>query len=110
VTQLSNRFLPFVFAAMFIGPVSAQDLATMQIAHDLGTLLASEEKCGFSFDQAAIEAFIDDKVDPGNMAFAGDLSMMTTGAQMQIMQMEGSSLTAHCRAVSRSAKHFGFIK
>ncbi|WP_413874125.1 hypothetical protein [Albidovulum sp.] len=96
--------------SLFAASASAQDLDTMQIALDLGTLLAAEQKCGLTYDQVAIEAFIDAKVDPGNMSFASDLSMMTSGAKMQLVQMDGSAITAHCRAVSRSAKHFGFIK
>jgi hypothetical protein len=88
----------------------SQDIATMQKAQELGTVLGAEGKCGFSYDQDAISDWIDANVPPDDMSFASMLDTMTRGTQFQMEDMSQSSLTAQCRAVERTAKHFGFVK
>jgi hypothetical protein len=90
-------------------PALAQDFESMQLANDLGTVLASEEPCGFTFDQAAIEAFIEDKVSADDMGFASTLSVMTQGQRIQIDKMSASSKTAHCTQIKRVAGSYGFL-
>lgn len=88
----------------------AQDLQSMQRAQALGTVLAAEEKCGLSYDQDAIKAWIDGNVPADDMDFASTLSLMTMGMQSQLDEMSKSSLTAHCRSVERTARKYHFVK
>lgn len=101
-----------LMTALLAAPASAsaQNYQSMQMATDLGGILGSEQACRLSFDQAAIERWIDQNVDPSDMSFPSTLAMMTQGAEFQIQSMQGSALAAHCRSVERTARHFGFIQ
>jgi hypothetical protein len=89
--------------------VAAGDLKRMQLASSLGDLLASEKPCGLSYDQAAIDKFIDANVPAGDMEFTSTLTMMTEGQKAQIGEMSKSELHAHCRQIGRVAKHYHFV-
>ncbi len=102
--------LAAVLAALITTAANGQSMKSMQLANDLGSVLAAEEPCGFTYDQDAISAWIDKNTDPSDMGFSSSLSAMTSGAEYQIKDMAKSALTAHCRAISRTAKHYGFIK
>ena len=91
-------------------PVLAQGLESMKLATELGTVLASEEPCGLTFDQTAIAAFIEAKVPADDMSFPSRLSMMTKGSAYQIDEMSASSKTAHCTQIKRVAASYGFIQ
>lgn len=91
-------------------PVLAQGLESMKLATELGTVLASEEPCGLTFDQTAIAAFIEAKVPADDMGFASTLNMMTEGQKYQIEEMSASSKTAHCTQIKRVAASYGFIQ
>lgn len=94
-----------------VAPATAQSaLESMELASNLGTILASEEACGLTYRQEAIETFIDDRVSPENIGFPSELQSSTWIAGLQVSDMSDSALTAHCRAVSSSARHFGFIE
>lgn len=82
---------------------------TMQMALNLGAVLAAEKPCGFAYDQAAIEAFIDKNVPADDMGFPAMLTTMTSGAEFELQSMSESQKTAHCRQVGRIAKSYGFI-
>ncbi|TNV17859.1 signal recognition particle [Ochrobactrum teleogrylli] len=86
----------------------ADDLSTMQLASGLGSVLAAEEPCGLSFDQGAIEKFINAKVPADNLNFAGTLNMMVSGAKLELDGMSASQKTANCTQVKRVAKSYGF--
>jgi len=88
----------------------ADDLATMQLASGLGSVLAAEEACGLSFDQSAIEKFITAKVPADNLNFSGTLNMMVSGAKLELDGMSPSQKTANCTQVKRVAKSYGFTK
>lgn len=108
IRALAFATLSLVGASQAIAQGSS--LETMELAVSLGSILGSEQFCGLSFDQAAIQAFIDEKIPADDMGFASDLSMMTSGATFQQSGMSESSKTAHCAAVARTARHYGFIK
>lgn len=91
-------------------PALAQGLESMSLASELGTVLASEEACGLTFDQTAIAAFIEAKVAADDMGFASTLNMMTEGNKYQIEEMSVSSKTAHCTQIKRVAASYGFIR
>jgi transcriptional antiterminator Rof (Rho-off) len=88
----------------------AQDLKSMQLANELGSVLASEESCGLSYDQVAIRTFIEKHVRADDMSFANTLNVMTQGAQFQLKGMSASAKTAHCTQISRVARTYGFTK
>ncbi|MEW6121648.1 MAG: signal recognition particle [Pseudomonadota bacterium] len=97
-----------VAAAMSLAtPAAAQ--GSMEVAMQLGSVLASEGPCNLTYDQAAIEAFIEKKVKATDLDFAGTLALMTAGQEVQIKDMSKSALTAHCAQVRRSAKAYKFI-
>lgn len=98
------------FGVFLAGSASAQTIDSMQLANHLGSVLASEEKCGLTFNQAAIEAYVTSKVKADDMSFPSTLEMMTTGQKALLDEMSPSSLTAHCAQVRRVAKSNGFTE
>ncbi|MFN4058183.1 MAG: hypothetical protein ACK4HW_08380 [Roseinatronobacter sp.] len=105
-----RRILLISMMVISASQAAAQGFESMQKASNLGTVIASEQQCGLSFDQDAIEAWIDENTDPSDMSFAGNLQMMIQGSQYNTGSLSGSALTAHCRAVERTSRHFGFIQ
>ena len=103
----------FVIAAAIVAALSlgatAQGLGSMQVANDLGSVLASETACELKFNQAAIAAYIDANVEATDMGFASNLSTMTSGHEYRLRDMSTSAKTAHCAQISRVAKSYGFI-
>jgi hypothetical protein len=97
-------------AVFFVAPASGQSMKSMQLASDLGSVLAAEEACGLSYDQSAIGSFIEENVDADDMSFPSTLQMMTAGSKFELEDMSTSSLTAHCVQIRRVAKSFSFIE
>lgn len=91
------------------GAFAWSEMESMAFANDLGMILASEEPCGMTYDQGAIQALIEKTVPAEDMSFPSTLSVMTQGQAYSLQKMSPSSLTAHCAAVTRSAKHFGLV-
>lgn len=89
-------------------PAVAQ-METTKLALDLGTVLGSEAFCDLSYKQDRIETFIAENAPASEMGFASTLSMMVQGTAMQNQSMSPSAKTAHCAAISQTARHFGFI-
>ena len=107
---MARFFIISIFLAFSANIAMSQSFENQQKAVDLGALLASEDLCHLSYDRAAIEHWIDENVDPSDMSFPADLNAMTEGAKFEFGGMSASSKAAHCRAVTRTAKHFGFLK
>lgn len=89
---------------------AAQDLKSMTLANELGSVLASEELCGLSFEQSAIAAFVEKRVRADDLSFASTLKMMTSGNEIQLRDMSASSKTAHCTQIRRVARSYGFTR
>ncbi|MEM8554013.1 MAG: signal recognition particle [Pseudomonadota bacterium] len=85
------------------------ELENMQRAMELGQIIASEKPCGLTFDQSAISAWIDTNVPADDMGFTSNLQMGSMSMEMELTSMSDSLKTAHCRAIERTARHFGFI-
>lgn len=81
---------------------------SMNTAVALGSVLASEEPCGLTYDQSAIEAYISKNVKADDMQFPSTLQMMTEGQKYQMKDMSASQMTAHCAQIKRLAKSYGF--
>jgi hypothetical protein len=106
-----KRVLLLGLAAMSATSATAQtkQLKSMNLALELGSVLAAEEACGLTYDQSAIERFIDKNVPADDMSFPSSLSMMTSGSAVQLEEMTASAKTAHCSQIRRIAKSYGFI-
>lgn len=96
-------------------PAAAQtaewtDIERFETASSLGLVLASEEFCNLSFNQTAVESYIDQNVPADDMAFTSDLRAGITMGEYQIESMKGADAVAHCRQIARVAKSFGFIE
>ncbi len=101
-----NRTAAAILAtALFGAPAIADSMST---AVALGSVLASEELCGLSYNQDAISAYIDKHVKEDDMKFPSTLQMMTAGSKIQLQDMRKSQLTAHCAQIKRVAKKYGF--
>ena len=112
------RLYGMILALALASPALGQDdpLATFQedvrimgLASNLGTLIGSELFCGLTFDQSAIAAWIAANVPADRMDFTGTLRLMMMGEAGNQAGMTASAKTAHCTAVSQSARHLGFI-
>ena len=104
------RALPLLPLALAASPALAlDDLQALTLANSLGTLIASEAACGLTYDQTAISRFITERVPPERMDFASQLQLQTMGIEFQLQGMSPSALTAHCAAVTQSARREGFI-
>ena len=99
----------YALAAMLAATPAAAQLETMQLAVELGSVLGSESFCGLTYKQDRIAAFIAEKAPANDMGFAPNLAMMTQGADFQNQSMTPSAKTAHCAAITQTARHFGFI-
>jgi hypothetical protein len=88
----------------------AGSIDSMNLANEIGSIIASEEVCGLTYDQAAISAFIESKVPASDMSFPSTLNMMVKGNALQLEGMSPSAKTAHCTQVRRVAKSYKFIK
>lgn len=91
-------------------PSLAQSLDSMTLANDLGSVLAAEEACGLSYDQAAISSFIEKNVPAEDMSFPSLLQTMVAGHEYSWPDMSRSAQTASCAQIGRIAKSYGFTK
>lgn len=82
----------------------------MSKAMSLGTLIGSEEYCGLTFDQAAIEAWVEKNIPADAMDFPQHMSMGHDAEIYQQSSRSPSAKTAHCAGVTRTARHYGFLK
>lgn len=104
------RLLIAAVVAVAAGPVLSQGMESLAKANELGGILGSEEICGLSYNQPAIQAWIDANVPPSDMGFASSLHMQAQGSALMFKRQSASERTAHCAAVTRTAKHYGFIE
>lgn len=88
--------------------MSQMDL--MDAAESLGAIIGSEQSCGLDLDQDAIAAWVDANIPPDALKFPGLLSYEVGTQQRRIGDMSQSEKTAHCRAVTNSAKALGLVK
>lgn len=100
----------FVSLVVLLCSRAPEALATDQdLAWKLGSVIGSEEFCGLSYDQGAIEAFVARNVSENDMAFAAELDDQVGGTKVENKEMSASEKTAHCTQIRRVAKSFGFI-
>lgn len=101
-----NKTAAATAAAMLFATPAMAD--SMTIAVSLGTVLASEEFCGLTYNQDAISTYIAKNVKDDDMQFPSTLQMMTEGQKSQLKEMSKSQVTAHCAQIKRLTKSYGF--
>jgi len=102
------KLLRLLIAAIPVWPsiVGASD----DVAHELGSMLASEKFCELTYNQEAIAAYIEQNVDEGDMGFASMLRLMTTGHSVGLKELDESGKSAHCTQIRRVAKKYNFTE
>lgn len=98
-----------LFLACPIGATAQTNPDTMQNANNLGTLLAAQSPCGLTYDQTAVNAWIDANVPADDMEFASKLELVTSVRGRKFNDMTETARAAQCHAATRTARHFGFI-
>jgi len=82
---------------------------SMNVAMQLGALLAGEDACHLTYDGDAIRAYIAKHVRPDDMEFGTMLDTMVGGQRIEIRNMGRSELIAFCTQTERAAKANGFM-
>jgi hypothetical protein len=88
--------------------VNATSLDSMELAHQLGTVLAAEQPCHFTYDMAAVQIYIARHVQESDMSFGSLLQLMVQGEAIQIEEMTPATLAALCTQTGRVARFNGF--
>ncbi|MBO9136902.1 signal recognition particle [Rhizobium sp. L80/93] len=96
--------------AVFAFPLLSHAEDSMAVQLQLSTLLAAESQCGMTYDQNAIQQFIDKKVSADDLDFASSLALMSRGQQAQVEQMSDSGKFAFCAQQRRVAKKLNFVQ
>ena len=78
-------------------------------ADELGSVLAAESPCHFTYDVTAIQNYIVKNVSEDDMAFGNALQGLTEVHKIVIQSMTPATLAAFCTQTARVAKFNGFI-
>lgn len=105
---MRSAFAACLAASLLASPAAEAD--SMDVAAQLGSVLAGEEFCGLTYDQAAIQAFIEKHVKSDDMSFPSMLQTMTSGYEIENKDLSASGKTAHCVQIARIARSYGFTK
>jgi hypothetical protein len=71
-------------------------------AEQIGMLLASEQLCGLTYNQLAVQRFIEQHVDANDLQFPPLLELFVNWDRQQVLgSITGSHLTAHCTQIKR---------
>lgn len=96
-----------LFALALAAPAHAQD---RDFRNGLADLLASEEVCGLSYDQAALARLVSDRVAADDVSFTDDVASLSGFAKYRLDSMGASARTVHCTQIARLAAEFGLTK
>ncbi|MEP2980453.1 MAG: signal recognition particle [Lentilitoribacter sp.] len=106
-----KALLPIILSASWLTNANSQDISkSIQLAQNLGNLIASEQYCDLSYSQEAIADFVEMNVSAEDMEFPSRLEGFIT---LSNFTLESKSLTAkmaHCTQITRLAKSHRFIK
>jgi hypothetical protein len=90
--------------------VTEYELKRIEVARELGNLLASEKACGLTYNHDAIESFIRERIPPTDLDFPGMLQDETRFVLLiELRDMSESSLIAHCYQIRQLAKQYNLI-
>lgn len=76
-------------------------------AEAIGTIIASEGPCHISLDQDAIRAWVNTTVPADRLDYPSMMSGAVALAGYRLKDMGQSEMTAHCTAITNSAKALG---
>jgi hypothetical protein len=106
-----------MFKRLVLGALALTAAITSALARDsydaasqLADVLVSEEMCGLTFDQAAIDAWISANVAEDDMEFTGNLTALTSVSEYSLGDITPSAKTARCAQVRRVSKSYGFTE
>lgn len=88
----------------------AEDFNEERMGIHLGTILAAEQPCGFSYDQSAIKKYIAENVPASSISFPATLMRWTEAQKSDVSDLVGAEKSAYCAATEHTAKSFGFIQ
>lgn len=108
--QYRHRLFVALTFIMSFATGSTMALDSYDAAEQLANVLASEQICNLTFDQDAIEAWIEANVAADDMEFSGNLTGSMSLSEYMLDEMPPSAQTAHCAQVRRVSKSFGFTK
>ena len=84
---------------------------THELAEQIGMLLASEQLCGLTDNQLAVQRFIEQHVDANDLQFPPLLELFVNWDRQQVLgSITGSHLTAHCTQIKRLATEYGLLE
>lgn len=95
-------------AVALAAPAGAQ--SARELRDTLSIIFASEEPCGFTYSHDAIADWVDQHVDPSDMRHSTGVAPYVSIHTDRINSQGQSERVAHCRAVERTARHYGFIE
>ena len=93
-----------------VAPATAAKLSKVELAMEVGLVMASEEYCSLRYDHDGIAAWIDEKIAPNDIEFPQLLSTHTSLSGYQLEKMTPAQKAAHCRMMERAAKAYGFAR
>lgn len=94
----------------FTGVGSADSLSNHDLAEDVATIIAGAEVCDLALSEAAVLAYIDERVDHTVMGFSDSLDQNLRLARFTAEKWSGLVRSAQCRAIENSARAQGFIE
>jgi hypothetical protein len=101
--------LPILVLFGFAASVCNAQENSVALATTLGSVLAAEKPCHFSYDRDAIQQYINKNVQESDMSFGSILQAMVEGQTIEMRDMTPATLTAFCAQTGRVAKFNGFI-
>lgn len=98
--------LAFAAAVLVASPAAAE--TDFFLTRGLADVIASEQMCSLTYDQAAIDAFITKNVAADDMLFPATLKGAVRLSEAEQAGMTPSGVAAHCTQIRRVAKSYGF--
>jgi hypothetical protein len=103
------KFATIMLSGLLVTTVGNSQESSIVVATQLGSVLAAEEPCHFSYDMAAIQRYISRNVSESDMGFGSLLQTMVQGQTYEMRRMTPATLAAFCAQTERVAKFNGFI-
>lgn len=97
-------------AAFFLVATPALSGAQDAALFDLGRLLAADEACGLSFNEAAVDAYLIKYADPTDLSASRLLDVAIRGTRSQLRNMKPTDLAVQCKLARRSADALGLLQ
>lgn len=110
-SKTGKVLLPIIMSASWFTHANSQDISkSIQLAQNLGNLIASEQYCDLSYNQEAIADFVKMNVSAEDMEFPTRLEGFITLSNFTLESKSPTAKMAHCTQVTRLAKSHRLIK